>query len=88
MSQNEDVNWAHFNVRCEVELREKAEADVKKNGQSLAEWIRRAMQEKVERAEAGAVSTQDRLAELGIGYTDFEDLICKKIEEMKQKGVI
>ena len=48
MIDNED-GWAHFNVRCPVSLRVSADEAAKKAGQSLAEWVRRAMQEKLER---------------------------------------
>lgn len=38
-------------VRCSQELRDKAEVLARRDGQSLAEWMRRAVQEKVEREE-------------------------------------
>lgn len=36
-------------IRCTWELREEVEELAKKDGQSLAEWMRRAVQEKIER---------------------------------------
>lgn len=39
-------------VRCSQELRDEAEALARRDGQSLAEWMRRAVQEKVDREKS------------------------------------
>lgn len=41
--------WAQFTIRCTVDQKNEAEESAIKAGQSLAEWIRRAIQEKIER---------------------------------------
>ena len=58
MSQHDTDVWAHFNVRCERWLRNSAEELAKKSGQSLGEFVRRAIKEKVER-ESGANPSVD-----------------------------
>ena len=62
MSQNDDT-WTHFNVRCLTSLREEAEASAERQGQSFAEWIRRAMQEKLvrEKTESSILSEEMKL---------------------------
>ncbi|HJK49495.1 MAG TPA: hypothetical protein O0X13_02745 [Methanocorpusculum sp.] len=41
--------WAQFTIRCTVDQKNEAEESAIKAGQSLAEWIRRAIQEKIDR---------------------------------------
>lgn len=73
MSQHDTENWAHFNVRCEREVREKAEALAKERGWSVAEWVRRAMIEKIERAEDG------------ISETELTEVVRKVLEQMQSE---
>jgi len=77
MSQNDDVNWTHFNVRCEKELRTKAEEDAKMRGQSLSEWIRRAMMEKLQNN-----SLQAREDMLTLSDAELKNAIREVVNEM------
>lgn len=56
--EREQEEWSHFNIRCAKSLRDMAEESAKEQGQSLAEWIRRAIQEKLDR-EKNKVSDDD-----------------------------
>ncbi len=42
---------AHFNIRCSVKMRMDAENAAKEAGQSIAEWIRRAIQKELDARE-------------------------------------
>ena len=78
-----DDTESHFNIRCPKDLREKAEASAVAAGQSLAEWIRRAMREKLEREkekERAELSTEQD--------TDVEDMVRTLIEKvLAEKGL-
>jgi len=81
MSQNDDANWTHFNVRCEKELRKRAEADARNLGQSFAEWIRRAMMEKLERVQV-RTSAEPVLA---MSDGELKELVRKLMLEIKSE---
>ena len=74
--EQDTEEWAHFNIRCVKSLRDDAEASAKKQGQSLAEWIRRAIQEKLEREKN---QTTDDELELRI-----EAVLKKMLAEAKE----
>lgn len=57
-----------FMVRCNQELRDAAEKLASINGQSLVEWVRRAIKSEVERQSNG----------------DTEDMSTKQYQELKQ----
>ena len=78
-----DDTESHFNIRCPKDLREKAEASAVAAGQSLAEWIRRAMREKLEREKE-----QER-AELSPEQdADVEEMVRALIEKvLAEKGL-
>lgn len=63
-------------VRCSQELRDEAEALARRDGQSLAEWMRRAVQEKVDREKN---QTTDDELELRI-----EAVLKKMLAEAKE----
>lgn len=52
-------DWAQFTIRCPSEMRRKAELSADAVGQSLAEWIRRAIQEKLDHEVNGDPDISD-----------------------------
>lgn len=74
--EQETEGWAHFNIRCVKSLRDEAEASAKEQGQSLAEWIRRAIQEKLDR-EKNQTADDDLDARI-------EAVLRKMLAEAKQ----
>lgn len=62
---NDKKQETQFPVRCSIELRETAEALAKSSGWSLVEWVRRAMQEKIDRemglGDSEPISLQSRV---------------------------
>lgn len=80
-----DDTESHFNIRCPKDLREKAEASAVAAGQSLAEWIRRAMREKLEREKKVAVPRAELSTEQD---ADVEDMVRALIEKvLAEKGL-
>ena len=76
-----DDTESHFNIRCPKDLREKAEASAVAAGQSLAEWIRRAMREKLEREKERAELSPEQDA-------DVEEMVRALIEKvLAEKGL-
>lgn len=71
--------WAQFTIRCPGEMRRNAEASADAVGQSLAEWIRRAIQEKLDR-ESNLISEQITDDELD---ARIEAILIRKLEEKK-----
>ena len=67
---------SHFNIRCPLSLRLAAEKSADEAGQSLAEWIRRAMKEKLAR-EANPVADDELDARI-------EAVLKKMLAEAKQ----
>lgn len=55
---NED-NESQFTLRCSLEMRQKAEKLAKMKGQSLAEWLRRAVQNEIDREVNGESDISD-----------------------------
>ena len=59
---NKDDNesdMAHFNIRCSMKMRMDVENAAKEAGQSIAEWIRRAMQHELDREESRELGGDD-----------------------------
>jgi len=54
MTQKKDdwSNVAHFNIRCALDTRKEVEKAAKEAGQSVAEWIRRAIKNELDRERA------------------------------------
>ena len=77
MSQN-DEEWTHFNVRCLASFRKEAEASAERQGQSFAEWIRRAMQEKLEREKTGYALRDPQLDAI------IEEIVDRKLAQKKE----
>lgn len=46
-----EPDMAHFNIRCSMKMRMDAENAAKEAGQSIAEWIRRAIQKELDARE-------------------------------------
>lgn len=63
-------------IRCTWEVREEVEALAKRDGQSIAEWMRRAVQEKIDREKN---QTTDDELELRI-----EAVLKKMLAEAKE----
>lgn len=56
---SEKTDEAQFTIRCSYAMRDAAETAARNQGQSLAEWIRRAIQEKLDRDAVDNVSDDD-----------------------------
>ena len=72
MSRYEDSEIT-FSIRCLRSLRENAEAVAKDRGQTLSEWIRRAMQEKLDRE----INPQTEV----LTAEELEEVIARILEE-------
>ena len=78
-------NITQFPVRCSMELRTQAEESASAAGQSLVEWVRRAMQEKLDREKscappAGPAPTDEELD------ARIEAVLRRMMEKQKKEG--
>ena len=77
---NED-NESQFTLRCSFEMRQKAEKLAKMRGQSLAEWLRRAMREKRDcEVNGDSDSPDNELRET------IQEVVAEMLEERKGGG--
>ena len=72
-------------IRCDMELREMCEESARRQGQSIAEWMRRAAQEKLDREKscappAGPAPTDEELD------ARIEAVLRRMMEKQKKEG--
>lgn len=74
-----DDNETQFTLRCSRKMRSEAQQSADDLGQSLAEWLRRAIQEKLDREKNGGSDISDEELDARI-----EVVLKKMIEEKKE----
>lgn len=63
-----EPDMAHFNIRCSMKMRMDAENAAKEAGQSIAEWIRRAIQKELDARE------RDQSVKAGGVFVSYDEL--------------